>query len=827
VVALLLVVATAARVIGLGQDFWIDETATAVTYLRLPWWQAAQSFQSANQHLLYSILGSLSFAAFGESEVAARLPAVVFGVLGVGALYFLGRLLAPEREAVAATLLLAVSYHHVWFSQSARGYTGMIFFAILGTTFFLRALARSDGRDWAAYVACMALGILCHLNTAFVVMGQAASYTLTLLHRKESQRDRRPVTLRLLGSVASVALLSLAGHALVLRQMIGFFRTVDRTGLGWTSVGSLAPVVGEGLRAGLGLVGVAVMAALLLAGLASYARQSPLLAGLFILPAVFNAAAIVALRYGAYPRSFLYVLPFVLLLAVRGAAVMGRLSTRRSREIELAAVALLVLASVWALTFNYRYPKQDYRGALRHVMAQKGPDDEVAAVGLAAVTYRHYYGAPWLRFPQIPEELQALGAGGRRVWVLLTLPRDMRLRYPDLTGVIEKDFEPAARFRGTLGDGDLYLVRSRDVTTLASVPLHTAGGIPLVEVRVNGQGPFWFEIDTGFQNSAIERRLAESLGLSVGPEQEVKAPGGTVRRATVTGAELRLGDIVVDDPALSALDVAGFAPFFGHRVDGILGYDFLRRFVVEIDYEAGSLTMRPPSGYEYRGPGAVLPVDLSSRQPYVTASVVQGKGAPADGRFLLDTGSMDAVNLNGPFARAHDLALGRTLAIRGRSIGGETSGLLLRLDAVLLGPFRLDRPVASVVTDDVDRAGQISGETLRRFKVILDYARQRVILESNRHFPEPFEVDMAGLVLVAKGEGLERYEVFLVLEGSPAAAAGVQPGDVVVELDGTPASRIPLGELRRRLQSEGATCRLVFERDGKRRSAELKLRRLI
>lgn len=470
VVALLLVVATAARMIGLGQDFWIDETATAVTYLRLPWWKAAQTFQSANQHLLYSVLGSLSFAVFGESEMAARLPAVVFGVLGVGALYFLGRRVAPEREAVAATLLLAVSYHHVWFSQSARGYTGMIFFVILGTTFFLRALAGNRGRDWAAYVVCMTLGILCHLNTAFVVMGQAAAYLLALLRGKERRSGHRPITLGLALALASVALLSLAGHALVLAQMIEFFRTVDRTGLGWTSVSSLAPVVGQGLRAGLGIAGVAMMAALLIAGLASYARQSPLLAGLFILPTVFNAAAIVVLRYGAYPRSFLHVLPFVLLMAVRGAAILGNLiagslvprdrRTGVGRRIELAAVGLLVCASVWALTFNYRFPKQDYRGALRHVMAVKGPHDEVAAVGLAAVTYRHYYGT-WLRFPQTPDELRALGAGGRRVWVLLTLPRDMRLRFPDLTRMIETDFEPVARFRGTLGDGDLYVVRSR------------------------------------------------------------------------------------------------------------------------------------------------------------------------------------------------------------------------------------------------------------------------------------------------------------------------------------------------------------------------------
>jgi 4-amino-4-deoxy-L-arabinose transferase-like glycosyltransferase len=470
IVALLLGVATVPRLIGLGQDFWIDETATAVTYLRLPWWKVVQTYHSANQHLLYSVLGSLSFAALGESEMAARLPAVVFGVLGVAALYVLGRLVTSERQAVGASLLLAVSYHHVWFSQSARGYTGMIFFTIAGTALFLRALTGTRGRDWASYVACMTLGVLCLLNTAFVVMGHAAAYLLALPRWREWRSQHAPLTRRVAVSAAGVALLSLAGHALVLTQMIAFFRTVDRTGLGWTSVGSLVPVVATGLRAGLGAAGMAVMAALLIAAAASYARQSPFLAGLFLLPAAFNAAAIVVLRYGAYPRSFLYVLPFALLLAVRGAAVIGEGAARRlfpeerrargARAIETAAVAVLVCASLWALTLNYRFPKQDYRGALRHVMAVKGPDDEVAAVGLAGVTYRLYY-APWLRFPQTPEELLALEKEGRRVWVLLTLPRDMRLRFPELTRVIETDFEPVARFRGTLGDGDVYLVRSR------------------------------------------------------------------------------------------------------------------------------------------------------------------------------------------------------------------------------------------------------------------------------------------------------------------------------------------------------------------------------
>ena len=202
--------------------------------------------RSANQHLLYSLLGSLSFAAFGESEAAARLPAVVFGTLGVGALYLLGRLVAPERQAIAASALLAVSYHHVWFSAERAGYTGMIFFSTLGTVFFLRGLAHDRGPDWTAYAACMTLGVLSDIILGVRGHGPGGVVPAGPPRWSEWRSRHAPVTRRLAAALLGVGVFSLLGHALVLTQMIEFFRTVDRTGLGWTSIGSLAPIVGSG-----------------------------------------------------------------------------------------------------------------------------------------------------------------------------------------------------------------------------------------------------------------------------------------------------------------------------------------------------------------------------------------------------------------------------------------------------------------------------------------------------------------------------------------------------------------------------------------------------
>lgn len=92
---------------------------------------------------------------------------------------------------------------------------------------------------------------------------------------------------------------------------------------------------------------------------------------------------------------------------------------------------------------------------------------------------------------------------------------------------------------------------------------------------------------------------------------------------------------------ISSLDLTSFGPFFGRAPDGILGYDFLRRYVVLLDYENRAIEIYDPSSYENDGPDSGIVLDTSSRQPYVTAVIATADGRRAEGRFLIDTGSSD------------------------------------------------------------------------------------------------------------------------------------------------------------------------------------------
>lgn len=254
------------------------------------------------------------------------------------------------------------------------------------------------------------------------------------------------------------------------------------------------------------------------------------------------------------------------------------------------------------------------------------------------------------------------------------------------------------------------------------------------------------------------------------------------------------------------------ASYAGHRFDGILGVDFIREFVVEIDWIGKVLTLRHRSAFSYRGKGVSLPVTLDARShPQVNAAVRLGPGREATGLFLIDIGASRGLTLNSPFVVQEQLLTGeRTVVpLRGFGAGGALKGVASRIEGLRIGEWVIKNPIAAFSQDAqgayaaTDKQGSIGAEVLRRFRVILDFGRERIILEPNERFGDPFEHDMSGLALQAVGSAFDSFKVVAVDDGSAAATAGVKVGDVVVTIDGRPASGFDLNEIRRLLALAG------------------------
>jgi PDZ domain/Aspartyl protease len=369
--------------------------------------------------------------------------------------------------------------------------------------------------------------------------------------------------------------------------------------------------------------------------------------------------------------------------------------------------------------------------------------------------------------------------------------------------------------------------------TAAQVPMELVGSSVIVPVRVNGGQPSGFLLDTGASASAMDRERADRLALAVEQAPPGSSPAGGAPAEAILNARLELPGVRLFLPQLAAIPLVSLGRSLGHQVDGRLGADVLGRFVVEIDYARQTLQLYDPGAFRYAGHGAQFRIRLMNGTPHVEAKIdVPGHGA-VKGDFLLDTGSDHALLLSESFAKSRGLLTRRLKTLRpgGLGEGGRGNRLLARLGALELGPYRIAQPIALI--QEMQGAGErnyggiIGSQVLRRFTVILDLPHGRLILEPNPQFREPFETDMSGIAFIAAGARLEDFEVRSVLPDSPAAQAGVRPGDVLVTLDGEPAGSYTLAEIRRLFRQEGHTHKLVFRRGSRQVAVELTPRRLL
>jgi hypothetical protein len=381
-------------------------------------------------------------------------------------------------------------------------------------------------------------------------------------------------------------------------------------------------------------------------------------------------------------------------------------------------------------------------------------------------------------------------------------------------------------------------------TTAASPTAHQPAILPIeivnnhVYVRVcHGDRPLWFLLDTGSASTLLDLTAARAAGIPLGARLEARGGGsGSMAGAQLTGATIRIAETGATISVPAALDLSGLAGYEGRMPQGILGQDFIGRSVVAIDYHARQIRLYDADRFHYAGDGTRVPVALGSGHPHVRAELVLDDGSvvPADG--VVDVGSALALSLTKPLVerfRLRDRIARQRGRAMGRGAGGPMRADVGRIAQLRIGTRSIERPVTALYGDDagVFTTGShfeanIGGDILRRFTVFFDYRRCEMILEPNADVAEPFETDMSGLE-VSFDAAANAFVVESVAPDTPAATAGLRPGDVISSVDGRPPTAITLDAFRRLLRRDGATVSVHVRRAGRDVDLSLVLRRLV
>jgi hypothetical protein len=278
----------------------------------------------------------------------------------------------------------------------------------------------------------------------------------------------------------------------------------------------------------------------------------------------------------------------------------------------------------------------------------------------------------------------------------------------------------------------------------------------------------------------------------------------------------------VDEFALGAARMRnqlGFvAPIYdptveGIRVDGMFGFEFFRRFAVQIDYGRKLLTITDPKRFDPTGAGTAIPFVFYDHLP-----MVRGLLDTLPARFDIDTGSRSEVDITGPFTAAHELRSRFSKgvsAVTGWGMGGPSRSYVVRLPSLTLGSLRVDSPVAGLSEDkggsisDPNYEGNIGSGFLKRFVVTFDYAHQMMYLRPITPAPvDAGRFDRAGMWINSAPTG---YVVTDVAAEGPAAHAGIHVGDIITRLDGAAPRFDGLSDARILLRSRPAGTQIEVE----------------
>jgi hypothetical protein len=369
----------------------------------------------------------------------------------------------------------------------------------------------------------------------------------------------------------------------------------------------------------------------------------------------------------------------------------------------------------------------------------------------------------------------------------------------------------------------------------ATVPFDFDDNSVFIEVRVNGSRPLKFIFDTGAGATILNARTAKELGLKASDTLKGTAVGGKISGDVFKGVTLSAPGVTVSNQMVGAVSFDS-VPCEMRSIDGIIGYDFIKEFVVEIDYSRRVIKLYDPKTFNYTGAGELIPLKLA-RTPFVNAKLLMEGHAPVEGSFEVDTGSDSAVTLTSPFVKKNQLvsAVGRTIETPSdEELGGESKSYVGRVKGFQIGKYVLENPVVLLSEDtegsmaDAGNAGPIGNQVFSRFKVTLDYSRSRMYLEPNEFFGNPFEYDMTGFDLWQEGEGCKVYKVGRVLKGGAGADAGLQEGDLLLAVDEKPVEQLKSSaELYPFFAREGSEHTLTVRRGGQVLRLKIKLRRVI
>ena len=352
-------------------------------------------------------------------------------------------------------------------------------------------------------------------------------------------------------------------------------------------------------------------------------------------------------------------------------------------------------------------------------------------------------------------------------------------------------------------------------------------GSVLIPVFVNGEH-LKFLFDTGSTRSTIAVSVVERLKLERGAATDALGNYGVQSLETVRVKNIKVGGFEFSDQAFVVDNLDAVSRAVGVAVDGALGNDVLRTVTFRLSYSKQSATFGLLSQLGNLGTPVKLRED--SNQFFVPVTLLS-----VARELLLDTGT-NSTNLAWPTWELLSKIWTPKSVIEGIASSGNSpsTASLVCVPNVQVGNIeitnqavRVQNPVSTGAFSEPGFEGILGSDFLRQFEVTFDLHHALLYLKPDTGFrPDPYKYVTIGIQFAKDTSGA--FTVVSVWKNSPAAEAGIEPGDRIATVDGQNVEDLSPEQFSKKLHAKAGTrIKLKVEHENKSAVVVIKTRKLL
>ncbi len=367
-------------------------------------------------------------------------------------------------------------------------------------------------------------------------------------------------------------------------------------------------------------------------------------------------------------------------------------------------------------------------------------------------------------------------------------------------------------------------------TFITKIPfIQLNGGIILVRSTIDdSKDTLNFILDTGSGGISLDSSTVEELQLTKeNSDKTIKGIAGIKKVPYTNNHSLNFTGLKVDSLNFHINNYNLLTSVYGVKIDGIIGYSFLSRYIVAINYDRQELEIFLPGLFRYPKGGYMMKPFFSS----LVLSVFQVADAKSImSRFIFDTGAGLCFLFNEDFLDDSSLLKKKKkkFITQAEGFGGKKEMELTVIKSVSVGPYKFRKvPVfifkdAYNITSYPQSCGLIGNDLLKRFNAILNYPEQTFYLKPNNKFSENFDFSYTGLGVYLIDNVIQVVDI---IKDSPGDKAGFKNGDILIGIDNDFSNNIQ--SYKTALQNAGKRLKVFIIRNHKPMSLKLKVQNIL